>query len=147
MTRWGLGYLAACLVLGLAAVNTGNNALMAILGLALGSYVISGLWSRQVLGSIGARVKLPKEVFAGKPAVVEVDLINSSRFFPAYGLVVRGPDGGVVLGEPLLEPGACRRHSVEMVFPDRGWHERRAVAARCDAAARFLPQVEDPGCR
>ncbi len=122
MTRWGLGYLVACVVLGLAAVNTGNNALMAILGLALGSYVISGLWSRQVLGSIGVRVQLPKEVFAGRPAVVEVELFNSSRFFPAYGLVVRNPDGGVVLGEPLLEPGACRRHSVETVFPDRGWH-------------------------
>jgi uncharacterized protein (DUF58 family) len=122
MTRWGLGYLVACVVLGLAAVNTGNNALMAILGLALGSYVISGLWSRQVLGSIGARVQLPKEVFAGRPAVIEVELFNSSRFFPAYGLVVRNPDGGVVLGEPLLEPGACRRHSVETVFPDRGWH-------------------------
>ena len=75
MTRWGVGYLVACLVLGLAAVNTGNNALMAILGLALGSYVISGLWSRQVLGSIGVRVRLPKEVFAGRPAVVEVDLV------------------------------------------------------------------------
>lgn len=122
MTRWGLGYLAACVVLGLAAVNTGNNALMAILGLALGSYVISGLWSRQVLGSIGARVTVPKEVFAGRPAVVEVELINNSRFFPAYGLVVRGMDGEVVLGEPLLEPGARSRHSVGTIFPDRGWH-------------------------
>jgi len=122
MTRWGFGYLAACLVLGLAAVNTGNNALMAILGLALGSYVISGLWSRQVLGSIGAQFKLPNEVFAGGPAVIEVELINSSRLFPAYGLVVRDQGGGVVLGEALLEPGARRQHSVEMVFPDRGWH-------------------------
>ncbi len=122
MTRWGLGYLAACVVLGLAAVNTGNNALMAILGLALGSYVISGLWSRQVLGNIGARVRLPKEVFAGRPAVVEVDLFNSSRFFPAYALVVRDREGRVILREPLLEPGDCRRHSVETVFPDRGWH-------------------------
>jgi uncharacterized protein (DUF58 family) len=122
MTRWGLAYLAACVVLGLAAVNTGNNALMAILGLALGSYVISGLWSRQVLGNIGAQVQLPKEVFAGRTAVVEVELFNSSRFFPAYGLVVRGADGGAVLGEALLAPGAKRSHSVETVFPDRGWH-------------------------
>ena len=110
------------MVLGLAAVNTGNNALMALLGLALGSYVVSGLWSRQVLGGIDARVRLPTEVYAGRPAVVDVDLVNSSRFFPAYALVVRDPDGRVVLGESLLEPGACRRHSVEMVFPDRGWH-------------------------
>jgi uncharacterized protein (DUF58 family) len=123
VTRWGLGYLAACLMLGLAAVNTGNNALMAILGLALGSYVISGLWSRQVLGSVGARVVLPKDVFAGRPAVVEVELSNNSRLFPAYGLVIRDREGNVVVGEPLLASGGTGRYSIEVVFPDRGWHE------------------------
>jgi uncharacterized protein (DUF58 family) len=123
VTRWGLAYLAACLVLGLAAVNTGNNALMAILGLALGSYVISGLWSRQVLGHVGARVVLPKEVFAGRPAVVDVELSNNSRLFPAYGLVIRDREGNVVVGEPLLSSGGTGRYSVEVVFPDRGWHE------------------------
>lgn len=123
VTRWGLGYLAACVVLGLAAVNTGNNALMAILGLALGSYVISGLWSRQVLGSVGARVMLPKEVFAGRPAVVEVELSNASRLFPAYGLVVRDGAGNVVVGEPLLASSGTARYPVEVVFPERGWHE------------------------
>ncbi len=122
MTRWGLAYLAACVVLGLAAVNTGNNALMAILGLALGSYVISGLWSRQVLGSIEARVELPKEVFAGRPAVVEVEVTNNSRIFPAYGLVVRNLDGGTVLDEPYVGPGGVHRHSVEAAFSQRGWH-------------------------
>jgi len=122
VTRWGLAYLAACVVLGLAAVNTGNNALMAILGLALGSYIISGVWSRQVLGSIDVRVKPPSEVFAGKPAVVEVEVRNGSRIFPAYGLVVRNVGGEAVLHEPLLEATASSRHSVEVLFPNRGWH-------------------------
>ena len=123
MTRWGLAYLAACVVVGLAAVNTGNNALMAILGLALGSYVISGLWSRQVLGSIEARVGLPREVFAGRPAVVEVELINGSRLFPAYGLVVRDFEGAVVLQEPFVEAAGSRRHTVEVEFSARGWRQ------------------------
>lgn len=123
MTRWGLAYLAACVVLGLAAVNTGNNALMAILGLALGSYVVSGLWSRQVLGSIESRARLPKEIFAGRPAVIELDLVNRSRLFPAYGLAVRGSDGEVVVGEPLLPANGRCTHSVEVVFPARGWHQ------------------------
>jgi uncharacterized protein (DUF58 family) len=120
-TRWGLVFLAACVVVGLAAVNTGNNALMAILGLALGSYVVSGMWSRQVLGAIGARVALPGEIFAGRPVVLELELHNASKLFPAYGLVVRRADGHVVVREPLLERGAARRHSVETVFPERGW--------------------------
>jgi len=123
LTRWGLVYLVTSVVLGMAAVNTGNNALMAVLGLALGSYVISGIWSRQVLGNIRATIELPSEIYAGRPAVIGVGLENTSRFLPAYGLVVRDSDGRTVIHEPLLVTMGRRRHSVELVFPDRGRHE------------------------
>ena len=123
LTRWGLVYLVASVILGLAAVNTGNNALMAVLGLALGSYVVSGMWSRQVLGNVEAMIELPSEIFAGRPAVIGVEIENTSRFLPAYGLVVRDSDGRAAIYDPLLAPGDRRRHSVELVFPDRGRHE------------------------
>lgn len=124
LTRWGAIFLLAVLVLGFAAVNTGNNALMGLLGLALASYVVAGLWSRQVLGCTDVRVAaLPHDVFAGRPAIVEVELVNRSRLFPAYGLVLRDGGGRRLLVEPLLPPGARRRHSVELEFPDRGWTE------------------------
>ncbi len=122
LTGWGVAYLVASVVLGLAAVNTGNNALMALLGLALGSYVVSGTWSRQVLGAIEATVDLPSEFYAGRPAVVDVELANTSTLFPAYGLVVRGADGRVLVRELLLTTGERRRRSVEIEFPRRGWH-------------------------
>jgi uncharacterized protein (DUF58 family) len=123
LTRWGLAFLVASIVLGLAAVNTGNNALMALLGLALGSYVVSGTWSRQILAEIEATVDLPSEVYAGKPAVVDVELGNTSSFIPAYGLVIRDAAGGSVFKEFYLAAGQKRRHSVEVVFPNRGWRE------------------------
>jgi uncharacterized protein (DUF58 family) len=122
LTGWGLAFLAACLVLGLAAVNTGNNALMALLGLALGSYIVSGTWSRQALAAVRANVNPPSEIYAGRPVVVEVELVNTSGFFPGYGLVVRDGDGRALIREPLLAAGERRRHSVEMVFAERGWH-------------------------
>jgi uncharacterized protein (DUF58 family) len=123
LTRWGGLFLVAMLVLGFAAVNTGNNALMALLGLALASYVVSGTWSRQVLGSTDVSAVLPREVFAGRPAVVEVELHNRSRFFPAYGVVLRDRNGRRLLVEKLLQPGARQRHSVEVAFDRRGWTE------------------------
>jgi len=122
LTRWGVAYLVAAIVLGLAAVNTGNNALMALLGLALGSYVISGTWSRQVLATVEATVQLPSEIYAGRPALLDVELANTSGFFPAYGLVVRDAGGRRVMAEIHLATGQRRRHSVEVVFPRRGWH-------------------------
>jgi uncharacterized protein (DUF58 family) len=123
LTRWGVAYLVAAVVLGLAAVNTGNNALMALLGLGLGSYVVSGTWSRQVLAAVEAKVELPAEIYAGRPAVVDVELVNTSSFFPAYGLVVRDGDGRRLVSELCLETGQRRRHAVEVVFPGRGWQD------------------------
>lgn len=123
LTRWGVAYLVASIVLGLAAVNTGNNALMALLGLALGSYVVSGTWSRQVLAAVKASVDLPSEVYADRPAVIDVELTNTSDIFPAYGLVIRDAAGHLVLREFFLATGQRRRHSVEVVFPKRGWQE------------------------
>jgi uncharacterized protein (DUF58 family) len=123
LTRWGIAYLVASIVLGLAAVNTGNNALMALLGLALGSYVVSGTWSRQTLGATEASVEIPSEVYADRPAVVDVELANTSGISPAYGLVIRDAAGQPVFREFFLATGQRRRHSVEVVFPNRGWHE------------------------
>ena len=121
LTRWGGVFLFAMLVLGFAAVNTGNNALMALLGVVLGSYVVSGTWSRQVLGGVRLRTRLPNEVFAGRPTLVEVELRNTSRLFPAYGLVVRDSAGRPLLFEQLLPASASSRHIVEVEFDQRGW--------------------------
>jgi uncharacterized protein (DUF58 family) len=123
LTRWGLAYLGACLVLGMAAVNTGNNALMALLSVALASYVLSGSWSRQVLGKVEVSVTLPTEIHAGRPVVVEVKLSNGSRTFPAYGLVIRDREGRMLVREMLLASRDRSRHSVEMEFSKRGWND------------------------
>jgi len=121
LTRWGAAYIAGCVVLGFAAVNTGNNALMSMLAMALGSYIVSGTWSRQVLASVEVAVSLPAEIFAGRSTFAEIRLSNRSRFFPAYGLVLRGPDGAVLFTEKLVGTGETCRRSVELVFDRRGW--------------------------
>jgi len=123
LTRWGGIFLVAMLVLGFAAVNTGNNALMAMLGLALASYVVSGMWSRQVLGRTEIRASLPTAGFAGRPTLMDVELRNRSRWFPAYGLALRDHRGRRLLVEPVLAPGSSKRRSVEIEFDRRGWNE------------------------
>jgi uncharacterized protein (DUF58 family) len=115
-------YLLLLVVLGAAAVNTGNNSLMMVLGLALGSYVVAGTWSRQVLGGVVVRVDRPREAFAGRPAAFAVTLTNTSRL-PAYGLVLRDRRGRPLLLEPFLRSGGWVRHGVELTLPRRGWNE------------------------
>ena len=120
LTRWGGVFLIALLVLGLAAVNTGNNSLMAILGLALGSYAVSGGWSRQVLGAVRVTAAAAPDVYAGRATVVDVEVVNTSRWLPAYGVVVRDGRGRVVVMDELLAPRGRRAHAVETVFERRG---------------------------
>jgi Uncharacterized conserved protein (some members contain a von Willebrand factor type A (vWA) domain) len=107
-------------VLGLAAVNTGNNALVLMLGLAMGSFVLSGTWSRQVLGRVSVHFVLPRRLHAETPALVEVEIENGSRLFPAYGLVLREAGGGEVLFEPFVPCRGRRRRTIRFVPPRRG---------------------------
>lgn len=122
LTRWGAVYLLVLLVLGAAAVNTGTNSLMMVLGVALGSYVLAGTWSRQVLGGAVVEVDRPRELYAGRPAAFTVTLANTSRL-PAYGLVLRDRRGRALLVEPYLPGRGSVRHGVEIVLPRRGWNE------------------------
>jgi len=105
ITRWGTIFLVAVVIVALAAVNTGNNSLMVLFGMALGCYVVSGVWSRQVLGRVRVAAKAPAEVFAGRPASVQVEIRNASRVFPAYGLVLRDAGGRLVLVAGKIHEG------------------------------------------
>ncbi len=121
MTRWGYVFIGAALVLAAAAVNTGNNALMAVLGLGLGAYVVSGFWSRQVLAAVEVTAAPPRELFVGRPAMFEVTVHNRSRWLPAMGLLIRDEIGRVVVFEAMLAAKASARHTVERVPQRRGW--------------------------
>ncbi len=121
LTRWGGVFLFSVLVLALAGVNTGNNALMLLLGFALGSFIVSGIWSRDVLEHVMVDVVPPRELFAGQAASFEVRVRNESRFFPGYGVKLVGRDGGVVLVVPFVPSGGEVQRSVEMTLDRRGW--------------------------
>lgn len=121
LTRWGGVYLVAMVLLALAAANTGNNALVMLLGLAMGSFVLSGTWSRQVLGKVEVSVAVPRQAYAASFVTAEVELVNRSRLFPAYGLVVRDQEGGALLFVPLLRAGERQCHVARTLFPHRGW--------------------------
>jgi uncharacterized protein (DUF58 family) len=123
MTRWGAVYLGLCLVVGAAAVNSGNNSLIAVLGTALGAYIVSGAWSRQVLGSVDVHFTPPTEVFAGKPALGEIRIDNHGRLFPAYGLVIRDTEGRALAVAGCVPAGRSVRRTVSLEFDRRGRRE------------------------
>lgn len=129
----GLPFFAALVILGLAAVTSGNNLLYLILSGLLAVLIISGLTSALNLSGMVLRFRLPPEVFAGEPVPVAFTLTNAKGFWPAYSLTVsaasRSEAGGS--GErpeaslrPVYVAYLRRRDSVsaasEIVYPRRG---------------------------
>src|SRR6202142_3085415 len=67
VTRAGMIYILITVVIGIAAINTGNNLLYVIVAALLSAIVVSGIASAAVLRSLALDVHLPEHVFAGRP--------------------------------------------------------------------------------
>ena len=67
VTRAGIVYVLVTLVIGIAALNTGNNLLYIVVAAMLASILVSGSVSAWVLRYLELDVHLPEHVFAGRP--------------------------------------------------------------------------------
>src|ERR1700689_3978663 len=67
VTRAGMIYMLITVVIGIAAINTGNNLLYVIVSSLLAAIIVSGIASAIVLRSVDLDVRLPEHVFAARP--------------------------------------------------------------------------------
>ena len=120
-------FVVAVPVLGVAALNTGNNSLYLLLALTLGAFVASGALSRHALKHVRVTASPPAEAFAGAPVRLELELSNDSPWLPAAGVVCRlvGMPGHTVA--PTVPPRGTARAQLTTVFPRRGRHPLPAV--------------------
>src|SRR5690606_34235039 len=75
-TKMGRFYIGFTLVIGVAAINTGNNLLFLLLGLMLAGVVLSGVLSESVLRGLEVERFLPMEAQAGQPCLVGLTVHN-----------------------------------------------------------------------
>jgi hypothetical protein len=71
------------LLLGFAAVNTGNNLLYLLVSALLGFMAVSGVLGRWNLAGLGVRIEVPDEIYDGVPTLLTVRLANRKRLLPA----------------------------------------------------------------
>lgn len=88
-TRAGRYYIAFTLVIGFAAINTGNNLLFLILGLMLAGIVLSGVLSESTLRGLSVRRALPADARAGKPSLVGLVVANDKPRLSSFAVVAR----------------------------------------------------------
>lgn len=93
--------LAAPIVLGVAAVNAGNNLLFMLLGGVLGAIVLSGILSEKNLEGVEVDVRPVASAFAGEPTRLLVTFARprwSDGKPPAYGLRASSSASGARCG-------------------------------------------------
>ncbi len=76
VTRAGIVYVVIVVVIGVAALNTGNNLLYIIVAAMLAAILCSGVASALVLRGLELDVRVPQHVFAGRPAMARIVLRN-----------------------------------------------------------------------
>jgi len=88
VTRAGVVYVLVTLVIGIAALNTGNNLLYIVVAAMLAAILVSGAVSALVLRGLELQVRLPEHVFAGRTVVGRIVLRNPRRFLPSFSIRV-----------------------------------------------------------
>lgn len=127
ITNFGLGFILLCLVVAIAATNTGNNGLYVVLAAMLSAMVVSGIVSRRNVRGVSCEIEPIGEVTATRPVPLRVRLTNGMRAETAQALffVHEGMPGPLWI-DPL-KPGESREIVVE------GTYSRRGVVRRPDA--------------
>jgi len=88
VTRAGVVYVLVTLVIGIAALNTGNNLLYIVVAAMLSAILVSGLVSALVLRGLELEVRLPEHVFAGQAVPGTIKVRNPRRFLPSFSIRV-----------------------------------------------------------
>jgi uncharacterized protein (DUF58 family) len=91
VTREGLAYMALALIVGIAALNTGNNLLFIIVSAMLAAIVMSGVVCATMLRRLEMEVGLPEHVFANNPVLGRVTIRNQSHWWPAFSVSIVPP--------------------------------------------------------
>jgi uncharacterized protein (DUF58 family) len=88
VTRAGMIYILISVVIGIAAINTGNNLLYVVVAALLSAILVSGIASALVLRSLTLDVHLPEHVFAARPMLARLLLRNASPWLPSFSVRV-----------------------------------------------------------
>ncbi len=88
VTRPGMIYILISVVIGIAAINTGNNLLYVVVAALLSAILVSGVASALVLRGLALDVHLPEHVFAAHPMLARLRLRNTSSWLPSFSVRV-----------------------------------------------------------
>lgn len=120
ITKVGLWFVLFTVIVGVAATNTGNNALYLVLSTMLALLVVSGVVSRWNLRRLDWAVTAPEDVYARRPTALGFSVAHRGRWFARWLLLVAADTRGPWRLVPRLAPREAAGGVVELLFARRG---------------------------
>ncbi|MBZ5535501.1 MAG: DUF58 domain-containing protein [Acidobacteriia bacterium] len=151
VNREGLIYFGVTVLIGLSAVNTGNNLLFIVLSTMLASIVVSGVASRITLTGLQLSIDFPERIFARQGSLATIRLANRKRWLPSFSICVepalqKGPC--IAFGRiyfPFLPASSTQRRRLELVFERRGKYSQASIRVSTRFPFGFITKwVERP---
>ncbi len=127
LTKVGTTYIISTVILAIAAINTGNNAIYIAVALMLGCLLLSGIASKGGLKHLRVEIRGIDEAWAGRPADGTLRIRNDSRIWNVRDVILFSEG----FAKPVLVPLLARRSdvlvNVQFLFPRRGLAHVTAV--------------------
>ncbi len=124
LTPEGVLFLFLTLLVGVTAINTGNNLLYLLMALMLTLIMISGVLSEWCLKGIQVEHRLPLHIFAQDSVVCRWMVRNKKRFFPSFTIKVAIQYPDLVSNQDAfftrILSGSTLSHTTTLVFGRRG---------------------------
>ena len=144
ITRGGMLFTLAILVVGLGAIVSANNLLFLIVATMLATLLVSGLVSRLCLAAMELDFLVPEHVPAGRSVPGKLFVRNQKWLMPSFSIRVEGVrdpasptlKSGVYF--PLIAAGATVEETVEVRFPRRGAYRQNSFAFSTSFPFGFL---------
>ena len=119
-TSFGIWFIVMTLVIGLAAVNTGNNLLILNFSLMLSTLLVSGIVSRAAMRRLTMTRRTPSTIYAGTPFTEAVTVSNRKRLYPSVSLRIRTAIATSSVHVSYVPPRGTRTFILEGLYPRRG---------------------------
>lgn len=107
------------LLLGFAAVNTGNNLLYLLVSALLGFMAVSGLLGHQNLKGVEIQWVQGQDFFAGRRRAGEIRLFNKRRSLAVFLLRIETSESSAFIQS--VAPGSHSCGAVDLIFQQRGY--------------------------
>lgn len=120
LTKVGIAFLTFTMVIGFAAINTGNNALYIVLSFMLAGLLLSGVASKGGLKHLHVELDAISEAWAGRPAQGRLRIANRSPLWNVRDVTVTSNELASPVFIPLLERQSEIAVNASFLFARRG---------------------------